>query len=71
MHVGPHRHGGNVVRHGNHQQRRDDALHGAEADFFQSHGPQRQRAHHAVVDLAGDAELVRQGQGHARRCRRT
>ena len=62
MHVGPHRHRGNVIGHGNDQQGGDDALHGAEADLLQRHGPQRQRAHDPVVDLARDAELARQRQ---------
>ena len=38
----------------------DDALDGAEADFFDGDGSYRERAHDAVVDFAGDAELLRE-----------
>ena len=40
----------------------DDGLHGGEADLFNGDGGHGQRTHDAVVDLAGDAELLREGQ---------
>ncbi len=41
----------------------DHALQGGEADLFDGDGGDRKRAHDAVVDLAGDAELLRERKG--------
>ena len=53
--------GGNVVGQRVDDGGGDHALHGGEADFFDGDGGNGQRAHDAVVDLAGDAELLGEG----------
>ena len=57
-----HRNRWDVIGEREDQERAEDALERAEADLFKGHGRDRQRAHDAVIDLAGDAELLRQGQ---------
>ncbi len=58
-----HGRGRDVVGKREDDGRGDDGLHGGEDDLLHGDGGDRQRAHDAVVDLAGDAELLRERQG--------
>ncbi len=58
--VRDYRRGRDVIRHGKDDGGGDDALEGGEDDLLDGDGGHGQRTHDAVVDLAGDAELLRE-----------